>query len=86
MWRHDHNRILPLDQVARRAGGRRHYNAVRRLRAVQRKVQVAQLYREGLSQHEIARRLGVHPSTISRDLAYLHTRWLAYRHVASVRR
>ncbi len=62
-------------EAARRAGGRRRYNAVRQFRAVLRRRKVARLYLEfggGYGcQAEIARRLGVHPSTVSRDLAIL---------------
>jgi hypothetical protein len=76
------------DVVARRAAGRRRYNAVRQLLAAERRALVARLALElsgsyakhdcatrpiggwigwGL-QAEIARRLGVHRSTVSRDL------------------
>lgn len=78
------------DVVARRAAGRRRYNAVRTLLAAERRAEVARLARElmgGYSriesperavggwlgwglQAEIARRLGVHRSTVSRDLAH----------------
>jgi hypothetical protein len=61
----------------RRAGGRRHYNAVRRFRREWRRAEVVRLlsckgalFRRGL-QTELARELGVSRSTICRDLAYL---------------
>ncbi len=61
--------------VAKRAGGRRHFNAWRRARALWRLRQVIQHLGEvGFgrgNQAEIARRLGLHPSTICRDLKIL---------------
>jgi len=60
------------ETVARRAGGRRHYNAMRRFRATFRRFEVARLLRQGLRQVDIARRLGVHRSTICRDVAALY--------------
>lgn len=59
------------DIVARRAGGRRRYNAVRQLLATFRRAKVARLLRFDLTRAEIARRLNVHPSTISRDVSRL---------------
>ena len=57
--------------VARRAGGRRRYNAWRQFRAAYRRRDVARLLLDGMRQCDIARALGVHPSTISRDVKYL---------------
>ncbi len=59
------------DTVARRAAGRRHYNSVRTLLATLRRHEVADLLLAGVSQSEIARRLGVHRSTICRDVLAL---------------
>jgi len=59
------------DTVARRAAGRRHYNSVRTFRATLRRREVAALLVRGLSQAEIARVLGVHRSTVCRDVAAL---------------
>jgi hypothetical protein len=61
------------DEAHRRASGRRQYNAVRQFRAILRRAEVAQLlnqlgYGHGV-QVRIARRLGVSPATISRDVA-----------------
>ncbi len=59
----------------RRAGGRRQYNAVRRFRALERLTEVVNLLVEfgrGYGyQSQIADRLGVHRSTICRDIARL---------------
>ena len=59
----------------RRAGGRRRYNAVRRVNAECRKNEVARLLRcLGLgrgSRAEIARRLGVSRATVTRDVQAL---------------
>ena len=67
------------DAVCRRAGGRRHYNAVRQFQAAQRLLQVLALLNDfGLgrgSQSRIAERLGVHRSTICRDVAKLERRF-----------
>jgi hypothetical protein len=61
----------------RRAGGRRHYNAVRRFVQARRRAEVARLlncksalFRRGL-QTELARELHVSRSTICRDIDYL---------------
>ena len=72
MWTGQAGRLLTLDQVHRRAGGRRHYNAVRAFQASYRRHRLAQLLAAGVwSQAELARRLHVDPSTISRDLQKL---------------
>ena len=69
MWRGQAGRILSQDEVERRASGRRHYNSVRQFRATLRQMQVARLLAQGVRRRRaIARRLGVHPSTISRDV------------------
>ena len=59
--------------VWRRAGGRRGYNAMRRMRAMERREKVYKLwyFGSGLSPSKIARSLQVSPSTISRDIAGL---------------
>jgi hypothetical protein len=65
------------EEVCRRAAGRRHYNGVRRVRALLRRREVARLLlvKGGLTtrgtQAALARELGVSRSTISRDVAYL---------------
>lgn len=62
------------DEVKRRAGGRRHYNNWRHAVREVRRLQVARLLnrypigRRG-TVLAIARELGVHPSTVFRDLA-----------------
>ncbi len=66
------NLAQPASAVARRAGGRRHYNAIRIARANLRRWDIGTLLREiGFErgyQAELARRLGVSRSTICRDL------------------
>jgi hypothetical protein len=53
-------------------GGRRHYNAVRQVRAIMRRVEVSKRLAAGeRNQTAIARSLGVHRSTISRDVRAL---------------
>jgi hypothetical protein len=71
--RSEWSRSTSTDEAHRRASGRRQYNAVRHLRAFFRRQEVAELldqlgYRHGV-QVVIARRLGVSPATISRDVA-----------------
>lgn len=63
----------PVDDATayKRAGGRRHYNSLRQLRAMARRKRVAELLVRDMSQAEMARRLGVHRSTICRDVAWL---------------
>lgn len=63
------------DEAYRRASGRRKYNSVRQVRAILRRQEVAALlgqlgYGHGV-QVQIARRLGVSPATVSRDVAAL---------------
>jgi hypothetical protein len=70
---------VPFTEACRRAGGRRHYNAWRKIIVEYRRVQVSRLLRRhGLAhgaQAHIARALGVHPSTISRDVSALLREW-----------
>jgi DNA-binding CsgD family transcriptional regulator len=70
-WR----RPAAWETVCRRASGRRRYNARRKLNAAMRRHEVERLLvAEGLglftwgTQAEIARCLGVHRSTVSRDM------------------
>lgn len=69
------------ETVRRRAAGRRRYNAQRRFKAELRRGRVAHLLAEEGgrwgAQARVARRLGVHPSTISRDVDVLLARSLA---------
>ncbi len=66
------------DEVCRRASGRRHYNAVRRLHAELRRNDLIERARElgtwlterGFQAAQ-ARRLGVHRSTVCRDIKQL---------------
>ncbi len=66
---------VSADLAARRAGGRRRYNADRRADALLRRHLVAQMLGEyGFergAQSRMAEELGVHRSTISRDLDWL---------------
>jgi predicted DNA-binding transcriptional regulator YafY len=72
MWREHKEHILSQDEVERRASGRRHFNRLRQFRALERQGQVMQLLAQGIrTQQAIARQLGVHPSTISRDMQAL---------------
>jgi hypothetical protein len=64
------------DEVVRRAGGRRRWNSVRRARAEQRRLKILEVALNwGVSlvdpgvQGALARHLGVHRSTVSRDIA-----------------
>jgi hypothetical protein len=71
--RSEWSRSTSSDEAQRRASGRRQYNSVRHVRAIVRRQEVAVLldqlgYGHGV-QVVIARRLGVSPSTISRDVA-----------------
>ncbi len=80
----------PDDVVARRAGGRRRYNAQRRFEATLRRCQVARLSLRWAMAHPdpfqrgkgawIARQLGVSEATISRDLAAIRALWLESYH------
>lgn len=55
-------------QAYKRAGGRRRINARRSNLAGQRRLKLIELVKVGLPNAEIARRLAVHRSTITRDL------------------
>lgn len=64
----------PADEVHRRAGGRRAYNRLRQIRAAERRLRIAHrlIHAGGLHhglQANIARDLGVHRSTVCRDIA-----------------
>jgi DNA-binding CsgD family transcriptional regulator len=64
---------IAWDRVCRRAGGRRHLNAVRQFKAQRRRVEVAQLLAQAYTTREMARQLGVSRWTIQRDVkALLH--------------
>ncbi len=68
-------------EMQRRAGGRRHYNAVRRFRAELRRRHLAAWLRADAGgwsgqQARAARALGVSEATISRDLARMQAVWL----------
>jgi DNA-binding CsgD family transcriptional regulator len=71
MTKRDWHRRTTPEQAARRAGGRRHYNQIRALQALVRGLEVARLAALGYRQAEIARQLGVHRSTVCRDVAKL---------------
>lgn len=65
---------MDFDAVCKRAGGRRHYNAKRREEARKRYLQVVEAImpsggRKRGTQAQLARVLGVHRSTICRDVA-----------------
>jgi hypothetical protein len=71
---------LDWEATCRRASGRRHYNSVRQFLANYRLTQLVELlhetgFRRGY-QTQIAKELGVHRSTICRDLARLRQRML----------
>jgi DNA-binding NarL/FixJ family response regulator len=56
----------------RRAAARDLYNLVRKAHAARRRKRVAELLTQGYKQAEIAGLVGVHRSTISRDVKTLH--------------
>lgn len=58
--------MMTQDEIRRRAGGRRRFNAMRRQAAQQRLDQIAAMLDAGLSQAKIASRLDVNPSMVSR--------------------
>lgn len=65
------------EAAARRAGGRRHYNAWRKALAAHRRRKISRwlsvrgrMFERGI-QTRLARRLGVSRATICRDMAYL---------------
>ena len=84
----------PLNEVYRRAGGRRHYNSWRQFCAAYRRLEVARLLlalaQQGVPWHgrqaRMARQLGVSEATISRDYAVLHREWLARQQADPFRR
>jgi hypothetical protein len=68
---------MEASAIYRRAGARRHYNAIRRLKQAARRAEVVRLlscqgalFRRSI-QTELARKLNVSRSTICRDVAYL---------------
>jgi hypothetical protein len=70
----DWNTATDFDTVCKRAAGRRRYNAKRRAEARERYLQVLEVIRppDGRkrgTQAQLARALGVHRSTICRDVA-----------------
>lgn len=65
--------MLTFDEVCRRASGRRRVNALRRQTARQRLDVIAAMLDAGLPQAEIASRLDVNPSIVSR--AVKRIRW-----------
>jgi transposase len=68
MWRGQESVWLTQDALERRASARRHYNAWRQFLALYRRCEVVKLLGQGYKQSYIAARLGVSPSTISRDI------------------
>jgi len=64
---------MPTSEVFAVCGGRRKFNSVRRLRATLRRRDVAALLFRRWTQADIARRLRVHPSTVSRDVKQIFT-------------
>lgn len=79
MGKLDWSRPVSREEMERRASGRRSYNAWRRFIRHHRRAWVAYLlwvYRwpSHGAQAKIAARLGVHPSTVTRDLAALAER------------
>jgi hypothetical protein len=73
MW-HGHPGWLSQADMHKRAGGRKHHNAVARFRRLYRLHTLTQLLAAGVwSQGELARRLHVHQSTISKDMKFLET-------------
>lgn len=84
---------ISTSEANRRAGGRRHYNSMRQFTASNRAFKVLHLLEEYNFVHgaraRIARELGVHPSTITRDLRKVLNpdgvscpncdRWMSYK-------
>ena len=80
-----------FDEVCWRAAGRRRYNAQRQAEALKRFKEVLKLIsppdgRKRGSQAELARALGVHRSTISRDVAKWRRTLMEAMRLAEVRR
>jgi DNA-binding NarL/FixJ family response regulator len=61
------------EHAMNRAAGRQRYNALRQRYVLMRAVQVCQRLAQGQSKQEIARALGVHRTTIVRNLQRLQT-------------
>ena len=66
------NDTLSANEASKRAGGRRRYNAWRRFLADERRIEIGRLLAQrgfgwGI-QRQLAQEVGVHPSTITRDL------------------
>jgi hypothetical protein len=73
MWKGTGDAWLPDHHLYRRASGRRRVNALRRFRATAWRCLVFDMWwHQGLSQAAIARHLGVHRSTVSRDVMALY--------------
>jgi hypothetical protein len=66
---------LTFDEICKRAGGRRRYNAWRQFMREFRRIKIThEILQTGDYygvQADLARKFGVHPSTISRDLAFI---------------
>jgi predicted DNA-binding transcriptional regulator YafY len=62
-----------FDEACKRAAGRRAYNRARRLKRAKRILRILELLDKGpiKSGRDLAARLGVHESTISRDLKFI---------------
>lgn len=62
-----------FDEICRRASGRRAYNKRRRLARAHRisAMIAAQVWRADITGRELAAHLGVHESTVSRDLKFI---------------
>ena len=72
-WKHNGNAWLPHAEVWRRASGRRRVNAVRRFRAIARRLRVFDLWwHQEMRQRDIAIHLGVDRSTVSRDITAIY--------------
>lgn len=58
-------------------GGRRRHNAQRQAQAMDRRMHLLFVWRQhpGLSRADLARRFGVHRSTITRDVQWLKRHW-----------
>ncbi len=67
--RQDWSRPVSNAEAARRAGGRAHYNAIRRMMKHARRRLVVGLLAAGLPRKDIAAALGAAPRTIRRDIA-----------------
>ena len=63
-----------FDEACKRAAGRRAYNRARRLQRADRILDILSLLdgKPSRSGRDLARRLGVHESTISRDLKFIN--------------